>query len=168
MCVHTTSGKSMRWRRPAAILGVAHGVLTSSVVLASETARQEGAGIPTFQVVLQIGTVLALIVVLIIGATWLLRGIGRFNRSADGVLSVVSVLPLGTRERIVLLQAGRRQLLLGVAPGRVSTLHIFEEGVETGIGDRADGMRARPFASLLSRLPKHRSDRAMITPAKSG
>jgi flagellar protein FliO/FliZ len=50
---------------------------------------------------------------------------------------VVAALPLGTREKAVLIEIGGRQLLLGVAPGRVSLLERFEQPVvdiESGAG----------------------------------
>jgi flagellar protein FliO/FliZ len=34
---------------------------------------------------------------------------------------------LGTRERAVLLQVGDQQLVVGVAPGRVQTLHVLDK-----------------------------------------
>ncbi|MDH3638090.1 MAG: flagellar biosynthetic protein FliO [Gammaproteobacteria bacterium] len=165
--------KSIRTGLEKVVVGVMCGALWSSAVCANEfvnagRSQSEAAGIPTFQVFLQISTVLALIIVLIFGATWLLKRIGRFNRSADGLLSVVSVLPLGSRERIVLLQAGPRQLLLGVAPGRVSTLHIFDEAVEPGIGDRSGEPRPRSFASLVSRLQALRSHAERMPDANTG
>ncbi|ANG61756.1 flagellar biosynthetic protein FliO [Marinobacterium aestuarii] len=44
-------------------------------------------------------------------------------------LKIVAALSLGTREKAVLIEVGGRQLLLGVAPGRVSLLERFDEPV---------------------------------------
>jgi flagellar protein FliO/FliZ len=43
---------------------------------------------------------------------------------------VLADLPLGQKERAVLIRVGTKQILLGVAPGRVSTLHVLSEPVE--------------------------------------
>lgn len=43
---------------------------------------------------------------------------------------VLASLPVGQRERVVLMQAGERQIIVGVAPGRVSALHVLEEPIE--------------------------------------
>lgn len=69
---------------------------------------------------------LALILVLIVGAAWLLR---RFMplRGGDGAIRVLGGLSLGSRERVVLLQVGETRLLVGVSPGRVATLHVLDE-----------------------------------------
>ena len=61
-------------------------------------------------------------------------------------------LPLGQKERAVLIRAGNTQILRGVAPGRVSTLHVLTEPVSvTPPTQPADaGMPERPtFKALL-------------------
>lgn len=76
--------------------------------------------------VLQIMTYLILVVVIIIGSAWLFRRYGRVNSAANGDLKVIAGLSVGQRERIVLVAAGDVHLLLGVAPGRVQTLHVLD------------------------------------------
>lgn len=73
-----------------------------------------------------------LIVVLIaIGATaFLLRRLGRLPQGA-GAMRIVAGLSVGSRERAVLIQVGDKQLLLGVAPGRVQTLYVLDRPVES-------------------------------------
>ena len=93
-----------------------------------------------------------LIVVLVaIGVTaWLLRRLGRLPQGA-GALRVIAGLSLGARERAVLIQVGDKQILLGVAPGRVQTLHVLERPVDTAVA--ASGM-AGGFAERLAQLMK--------------
>lgn len=57
---------------------------------------------------------------------WLLRRYGHFSRLPPGQFRVLAALSLGGRERAVLVQAGARQLVLGVAPGQVRTLCVLE------------------------------------------
>jgi flagellar protein FliO/FliZ len=71
----------------------------------------------------------ALLVVLaaVLAAAWLarrMRVIGGGGSSSS--LELLAQLPLGTRERAVLVRVGDRQLLLGVAAGNVRTLHVLE------------------------------------------
>jgi len=56
---------------------------------------------------------------------------------------------MGTRERVVLLQVGETQLLLGVAPGRVQTLHVLDKPLDSG--KQGAGPR---FSEQLGRLLK--------------
>jgi len=76
--------------------------------------------------------VLGLVVVLLaFGASaWVLRYVLRFQPGMNGQLRVLAGLSMGPREKIVLLKVGDTQLLLGVAPGRVHTLHVLERPLE--------------------------------------
>lgn len=51
-------------------------------------------------------------------------------RSRD-FMKVVGHIPIGSKERAVLLQVGEKQLLIGVAPGYIRTLHVMDENVVT-------------------------------------
>ena len=61
-------------------------------------------------------------------------------------MRVVSALSVGMREKVVLVQVGEEQLLLGVAPGRVNVLHQFE-GV--AVEAKESGLRSG-FAKILN------------------
>jgi flagellar protein FliO/FliZ len=69
---------------------------------------------------------LAVVIALIFAASWLLKRLQRGN-IGGGNLHCIESIAVGLKERVVLVQAGDRQLLLGVAPGSVCTLHIFDE-----------------------------------------
>lgn len=74
---------------------------------------------------------LILVLMLIAAGAWLMR---RFMplRGGQGALQILGGLTLGSRERVVLLQVGDTRLLLGVAPGRVQTLHVLNGGPGDG------------------------------------
>jgi len=46
---------------------------------------------------------------------------------AGGNLRCIESIAVGMKERVVLVQAGEKQMLLGVAPGNVRTLHVFDQ-----------------------------------------
>ena len=75
---------------------------------------------------------LLMVLALIVGIAWLLRRYGRLQSAASGSLKIIGGLSIGSRERVVLLQVGDTQLLVGVAPGRVQTLHVLDEPLTTG------------------------------------
>ncbi len=61
-------------------------------------------------------------------------------------MRVVASLSLSARERLVLVQAGEQQLLLGVAPGRVNLIEKYEQPlIESGAaaGDFAAKLQQR-------------------------
>lgn len=95
---------------------------------------------------------LGLVVVMIVALAWALRRLGGLGSVGTGPLQVLGGLSVGARERVVLLRAGEQQLLLGVAPGRVQTLHVFAEPLATPPA-AGDG-----FAARLQRAMSPRSD----------
>jgi len=91
----------------------------------------------------------ALLVVLgLLGAAvWVLRRAGLAPRGADGRLRVVSQLALGPRERVVIVEAGERWLVLGVGGGSITRLGTLPRG-------ESPPAAAAPasFGALLGRL----------------
>ncbi|WP_425489389.1 flagellar biosynthetic protein FliO [Cognatilysobacter bugurensis] len=76
------------------------------------------------------GTVFALLLVvgLILGLGWLAKRMPGFGRGApSNGLRMVASLPIGPRERVVVVEVGETQLLLGVGPGGTRTLHTLAE-----------------------------------------
>jgi flagellar protein FliO/FliZ len=73
---------------------------------------------------------LLLVLAAVFAAAWLVRRLRGFGKFGAGAVEVVADVALGTKERAVLVQVGKQQLLLGVAPGRVTTLHVLPEPVE--------------------------------------
>ena len=76
-----------------------------------------------------IQTTLGLLVVLAVigGAAWAFKRFGNFQTGVQGKLKVIGGISLGSRERVVLLQVGSEQLVVGVAPGSIQTLHVLSE-----------------------------------------
>jgi flagellar protein FliO/FliZ len=70
---------------------------------------------------------LMLVVGLILLLAWLAKRFGGVQFRHHGSVRLLSALPLGNREKIVLVQAGDKYLLLGVTPSQVNTLHVFDE-----------------------------------------
>ncbi|NOZ11306.1 MAG: flagellar biosynthetic protein FliO [Gammaproteobacteria bacterium] len=87
---------------------------------------------------------------------WLFRRLSRFQSGTQSVLHIEAGLSLGARERVVLMRVGSRHLLLGVAPGRIQTLYVLEEGLEDlAVGTAGTGMQAplvNKFSSVMSRF----------------
>lgn len=92
---------------------------------------------------------LALVLAAIFAAAWLMRRMRAFGVRADA-LDVLAEVPLGPKERAVLVRVGKSQLLLGVAPGRVSMLHVLPEPLDVTPAATPDGKRPS-FRDLLSR-----------------
>ena len=93
--------------------------------------------------------VLVFIVGLIFACAWLMR------RMSGGVginqkhIQIVSVMPLGTREKLMIIKAAHEYLLIGVTPNGISTLHRYDEPI-----DMNNAIQRSPFADRLKGLLK--------------
>jgi flagellar protein FliO/FliZ len=100
--------------------------------------------------------IFGLIVVIgaILGTGILLRRVGRISSPVPGALRVLGGISVGARERVILVQVGEQQLLLGVAPGRVQTLHVLAQPVVDDTGASGGEKFAERLAKLVQRGPQ--------------
>ncbi len=70
---------------------------------------------------------LILVLVLVLALAALVRRLRGLNPRASQLMEVLGEVPVGAKERAVLVRVGTTQLLLGVAPGRVSPLHVLPQ-----------------------------------------
>lgn len=96
--------------------------------------------------ILQIMKYLMLVILIIVGGAWLFRRYGRINSAVNGQLKIIAGLSVGQREKVVLIEVGSTQLLLGVAPGRVQALHVMESGSIT----EAENVKKESFISRFN------------------
>ena len=108
---------------------------------------------------LQFGVGLLVVLMTVVALVWILRRVGQLQTSCGGSLKTLGGLSLGTRERVVLIQVGTTQLLLGVAPGRIQTLHVLDTPLESSASPKegvSEGQFAGHLTSLLKRDPGKR------------
>jgi len=104
------------------------------------------------------GAVFALILVvsLILALGWLAKRMPGFGRASGGgnALRVVGSLTLGPRDRVVVVDVGGTQLLLGVGQNGMTTLHTLTEPLpvaQPSQGTPSLQNLATPFAQLLQK-----------------
>jgi flagellar protein FliO/FliZ len=85
---------------------------------------------PTAGGLAQVTFALLLVLVAIFAVAWVARRMRGFNNRVGDAIDVLADIPLGQKERAVLLKVGAKQILVGVAPGRVNTLHVLEEPLD--------------------------------------
>ena len=96
-------------------------------------------------------TGLLIVLASVIGLAWLMRRLGRLQSSAGGALQMIDGMALSTRERIVLVQVGETQVLLGVAPGRVEAVHVLDKPVAVKGGEEMTGSFAMRLREVLGK-----------------
>ena len=91
---------------------------------------------------------LLLVIGLIFLLAWLARRVQQQlpgSKSSD-TIQLLATRPLGPRERLLLVQVGKEQVLLGLTPGSIETLHVLQEPVTV---DRSEVQSAGVFARRL-------------------
>jgi len=145
--------------RMSGVLGLLFALFSSTVwaqvVAPAANSLDKASAIPSqssylIQVLVGLGFVLALVFVV----AWLMKRVGHGSFVGGQQMQVLASLPLSTRERVLLIDVAGQQLLLGVAPGRISTLHTFSEpvvdvNVRAGVPDFGKKLRELMGAGAL-------------------
>ncbi len=78
----------------------------------------------------QMVLVLALVLGLLLALAWVLRRAGLVQGAANGHLKILGAVSVGTRERVMLIQVGQEQLVVGVTAAEISLLHLLAEPID--------------------------------------
>jgi len=99
---------------------------------------------------------LSLIIILILGLAWLIKRVNSFQGNINGALKVLSMVSVGQREKIALIQVGEQQILIGVASGKINTLLVLDEPIKNN-----DSIREQvSFSDKLSAVIKGKVNRS--------
>lgn len=74
---------------------------------------------------------LMVVVGLIFAIAWMARNVLHIKPAVHGKFRILGGVNMGAREKVVLLEVGDTQLVLGVSPGRIQTLHVLDEPLPT-------------------------------------
>ena len=85
----------------------------------------------------------------IFGLVFLLKKMNGLPAGDRAAIRVLGSVRLGNREKLLLVQAGEQQLLVGVTPGSINTLHAFDEPIE-GLSETA-AAKGFDFAGVLGK-----------------
>jgi flagellar protein FliO/FliZ len=86
---------------------------------------------------------LLLVLAAVFVAAWLMRRLRGVGRGGAGAIEILATVALGARERVVLIQVGREQLLLGVTANQVNTLHVLAENAHVGVDGENGAVRGQ-------------------------
>ena len=114
-----------------------------------------GAGMGGQVVQLLLG--LLLVIGLIFLLAWLMRRVQQIVPRGGQVIKVVATQALGPRDRLVLVQVGSEQVLLGLTPGTITSLHVMKEAVHLADAEPASTEFAQRLMELLGKDQKDKS-----------
>ena len=139
------------WSRVTAALAL----LVINPVVAQETAKTAAPDSPvrapdTLGTILSLGLGLVAVVAVIYGCAWIIRRMNGMTGMNNNAIKVVSVLAIGARERIALVEVGQQQILLGITPSTIRTLHVFDQPV-VDAGNAGSSDFARKLQSMIGK-----------------
>jgi flagellar protein FliO/FliZ len=141
--------------RPSRLVPAALVLLAGAASAQTGTAHTSAAQASLLNQVLQLGLGLLLVVGLILVMGYLMRRVGPLAPQGGQNIRLISALPMGPRDRLLLIDVGGKQILLGASPGRINTLHVFDEPVAEIPPDKAvAGDFAQKLQSFLRREEK--------------
>ncbi|HSC83150.1 MAG TPA: flagellar biosynthetic protein FliO [Pseudomonas sp.] len=97
---------------------------------------------------------LLLVVGLIFALAWVLRRVQQIGPRGGQVIKLVASQALGPRDRLLLVQVGSEQILLGISAGRIAPLHVLKEPVPLGNSETATPEFAQRLMELLGKDQK--------------
>ncbi|MCF5369279.1 flagellar biosynthetic protein FliO [Pseudomonas sp. PA-4-8C] len=97
---------------------------------------------------------LLLLIGLIFLLAWLMRRVQRIGPGNGQVIELVGSRALGPRDRLVLVQVGEEQILLGITPGRITPLHVLKTPVDAVKTEAATPEFAQRLMELLGKDQK--------------
>lgn len=93
---------------------------------------------------------LALVLGVMIGIAWLMKRMTP-GLKQQSVVRIVGGVSVGSRERVVVVEVAGRWLVLGVAPGQVTSLADLEPGEEIPMAGSTTNQAATPFSAWLNK-----------------
>ena len=112
-----------------AVLALPVSVLAAEAVATTAAAPVASSGVAGQLTQLVFG--LLLVLGLIFFLAWLLRRVQQAGPAGKGqVIELIGSRALGPRDRLMLVQVGNEQILLGLSPGTITALHVLKEPVE--------------------------------------
>lgn len=87
--------------------------------------------VSTSNMIMQVLIALAIVTAAILALAWVVKRLGNTHLLQQRDLKILSTMPLGTREKVILIEVENQKILLGVTPSNISSLHVFSASEET-------------------------------------
>lgn len=142
------------------VCGIKYKIYSAGILLALATQAYANVEVPSPVIksdpmsgsyLMQLVLGLIVVVLCIIALAWFAKKMNSFQSLADDSLKIVSTISMGTRERIVLLQVGEEQLLVGVSPGQINKLHVLNKPIEKVAGSQG-GATGKGFSGKFKSM----------------
>ena len=124
--------------------------------VATSSAGEQGTSVMSLGAMMEMLLWLGVVIGVILLCAWGFRRLNGGVMAPAGIIKVRSVISVGNRERVALLEVGDQQLLIGVCASQINTLHVFDAPVvplsKTGESThRVSGEFAAKLQGLLNK-----------------
>ncbi|RQO54991.1 flagellar biosynthetic protein FliO [Pseudomonas sp. KBW05] len=134
------------------LLALPLSAMAAEPIAQAATAAPVGSGLGGQLTQLVLG--LLLVVGLIFVLAWLMRRVQNVGPGNGQVIELIGSRALGPRDRLVLVQVGEEQILLGLTPGRITPLHVLKTPVNVDQTESATPEFAQRLMELLGKDQK--------------
>jgi flagellar protein FliO/FliZ len=101
---------------------------------------------------------LLLVIGLIFALAWVMRRVQQIGPRGNQAIRLVASQALGPRDRLLLVQVGGEQVLLGISAGRITPLHVLKEPVSLEATEPATPEFAQRLMELLGKDKDHKDN----------
>jgi flagellar protein FliO/FliZ len=144
-------GFVLGWALPFSVMAAEPVATATAAVTTALPAASSGVGGQLTQLVFGLLFVLGLIFFL----AWLLRRVQQAGPAGKGqVIDIIGSRALGPRDRLMLVQVGNEQILLGLSPGTITALHVLKEPVLVPSTEKTTPEFAQRLMELLGKDQK--------------
>ena len=123
----------------------------SSVFAAASNNTDKSVKTVSYEHVLNWSLGLIIVLCLFFACIWFMRKMGALPVNPRQNMKLIGGLSLGMREKLVLVQVGEKQLVLGVTAGRINKLLVLE-GNEQLYQEKSDSPVEGEFSKTLKQL----------------
>lgn len=102
---------------------------------------------------------LTIALIIVLAVFWLFSRLMKQMQGAQNIqnssLSIVGVLPLGQKEKVIIVQAGDQQILLGVTTTQINTLHVLTSPIANDVSlSNVSEFKDKLSAAIKSQIVK--------------
>jgi len=101
---------------------------------------------------LEVLVALLVIVVFIFLVAWLMKRIGYTGMPRNKVMNIQACLPLSSKERLLLIDIGGEQVVVGVAPGFVGHIKSLDKPLDIKSSPSSTGFSKNDFSLTLKKI----------------
>ncbi|MEX0965160.1 MAG: flagellar biosynthetic protein FliO [Pseudohongiellaceae bacterium] len=99
--------------------------------------------------VIQVLLSLVLVVAVIVLLSYLLKKMNLQAATGSGAVRILSVVPLGAKDRLLLVAVGEEQVLIGSSPGCVQKVHTLKKPIDPNFKSES-AVQESSFMSVLN------------------